>query len=159
MDVGTGGGFPGLPLAICCPNVHFLLVDSIGKKIKVVGDMAAKLGLQNVTARHTNVKEVKEKFHYITGRSVTAMPRFVGWVQDKFLTSNEAEGARKVETGILYIKGGVSEENQEEDLGGWVPTERYKISELIGGGVYDGDKSVLHFSVADLQRGIKRKRP
>eukprot|EP00624_Nannochloropsis_granulata_P004024 evm.model.NODE_30218_length_33705_cov_28.284647.11 len=67
MDVGTGGGFPGLPLAICCPHVHFWLVDSIGKKVKVVGDMAARLGLKNVTARHTRVEEVREKFHYITG--------------------------------------------------------------------------------------------
>ncbi|GAB5030455.1 16s rrna methyltransferase [Nannochloropsis oceanica] len=161
MDVGTGGGFPGLPLAICCPHVHFWLVDSIGKKVKVVGDMAARLGLKNVTAWHTRVEEVREKFHYITGRSVTAMPRFVGWVQDKFIVPSAAaeavaaavEGEMTPSRGILYIKGGINEENQEEDLGGWAPTARYPISELIGGGVYEGDKSVLHFSVQDLQRG------
>lgn len=164
MDVGTGGGFPGLPLAICCPHVQFLLVDSIGKKVKVVADMAARLGLKNVAARHTRVEEVREKFTFITGRSVTAMPRFVGWVQDKFAhtpvpPNHQGSGAGQVpQAGILYIKGGISDENQEEDLGGWVPTERYTITELIGGGVYEGDKSVLHFSVQDLQRGPKRKK-
>lgn len=128
MDVGTGGGFPGLPLAICCPKVRFLLVDSIRKKINVVSDMARRLGLANVEARHTRVEEVREKFHFITGRSVTAMPRFVGWVQGKFVWEALAASAALpgVETGagggdgegirggILYIKGGVGEDVKDQ---------------------------------------------
>lgn len=153
MDVGTGGGFPGLPLAICCPQVKFWLVDSIGKKVRVVGDMAVRLGLQNVRVRHTRVEEVRERFNFVTGRSVTAMPRFVGWVKDKLHAAPSAPSKGFPDDGILYIKGGVSDETQEEDLGGWMPTARYPIGELIGGDVYDGDKSVLHFSVQDLRRG------
>ncbi len=172
MDVGTGGGFPGLPLAICCPQVRFLLVDSIGKKIRVVADMARRLGLTNVEARHTRVEMVTERFNFVTGRSVTAMPRFVGWVQQKFVGEPLAASAAlpglmgvgadpggDIRGGILYIKGGVGEDVKEqvEDLGGWVPTSRFPITALIGGGprVYDGDKAVLHFDLDCLRKGPK----
>jgi 16S rRNA (guanine527-N7)-methyltransferase len=165
MDVGTGGGFPGLPLAIACPHVRFLLVDSIGKKIRVVADMARRLGLSNVEARHTRVEEVRERFHFVTGRSVTAMARFVGWVQAKFVAEPLAASAAlpgvgaEIRGGILYIKGGIGEDvkDQVEDLGGWVPTGRFPITQLIGGGprVYDGDKAVLHFDLDCLRKGPK----
>ena len=77
LDVGTGGGFPGIPLAILFPEVHFYLVDSIGKKIKVVNEVAAALGLKNVTAEQVRVESMSEKFDFIVSRAVTAFPAFV----------------------------------------------------------------------------------
>lgn len=107
MDVGTGGGFPGIPLAILYPEVDFLLVDSIGKKIKVVEEVVKFLGLTNVRTLHKRAEEVPEKFNYIVSRAVTQMPVFMSWIKDKFLTShNEIKN-----NGVLYLKGGdLSEE-------------------------------------------------
>jgi 16S rRNA (guanine527-N7)-methyltransferase len=123
--------------------------------------MAKRLGLNNVTARQARAEEVRDRFNFITGRSVTAMPRFVGWVHDKLVplpeAGAEAEG-RMPRGGILYIKGGITEENQVEDLGGFVPTARYAIKEMLGEGIYDGDKAVLHFTPDDIRRGMLRAR-
>jgi 16S rRNA (guanine527-N7)-methyltransferase len=103
MDVGTGGGFPGIPLAILFPDTHFHLVDSIGKKIKVVKEVASGLGLKNVSAEHERAEKVNDKFNYIVSRAVTEFPEFYNWVKDKFLKNNKGESPPH---GIFYLKGG-----------------------------------------------------
>jgi len=102
MDVGTGGGFPGIPLAILFPESNFLLVDSIGKKIKVVEEVASALGLKNVRTKHDRVENINEKFEFIVSRAVTDFNEFYNWVKKKF--SNKQFNT--FENGILYLKGG-----------------------------------------------------
>jgi 16S rRNA (guanine527-N7)-methyltransferase len=102
LDIGTGGGFPGIPLAILFPQCDFLLVDSIGKKIKVVNEVTQALGLTNVRAIHELAENVKEQFHFIVSRAVTAMPTFMKWTKGKFLKENN----NQMKNGILYLKGG-----------------------------------------------------
>jgi 16S rRNA (guanine527-N7)-methyltransferase len=102
LDVGTGGGFPGIPLAILFPACHFILIDSIGKKIKVVQDIAEKLGLDNVTAIQTRVEEVKETFDFVVSRAVTSFPDFVAMVRKNI--SKTQKNSRP--NGIIYLKGG-----------------------------------------------------
>lgn len=102
LDVGTGGGFPGIPLAILFPNVQFTLVDSIGKKINVVKGVAESLELRNVTAYHIRAEQLKEKFHFVVSRAVTQMPVFLTWLRGKF----EKEQFNPKHNGVLYLKGG-----------------------------------------------------
>ena len=106
LDVGTGGGFPGIPLAIMFPEVDFFLVDSIGKKIKLVEGVAGALGLKNVTARQVRVETMKEKFDFIVSRAVTAFPAFVSLTRNRIRESSFNDLAN----GILYLKGGDFEE-------------------------------------------------
>ena len=102
LDVGTGGGFPGIPLAIMFPKTHFHLIDSIGKKLKVVDAVVAALALKNVTTEHGRAEKVKGKFDFIVSRAVTSMPEFVGWVRNKV----RKDSFHEIENGILYLKGG-----------------------------------------------------
>lgn len=102
MDVGTGGGFPGIPLAIMFPEVQFYLIDSIGKKIKVVQEVAQALGLKNVRAEQIRAEEVKGTFDFIVSRAVTAFPDFVKLIRNKISTDNR----NVLENGLLYLKGG-----------------------------------------------------
>jgi len=102
LDIGTGGGFPGIPLAILFPNTQFHLVDSIGKKIKVVTEVAKALDLKNVRATHARAEDVKEQFDFIVSRAVTAMPQFMPWTKGKFLKRS----INPLNNGILYLKGG-----------------------------------------------------
>ncbi|WP_430906251.1 16S rRNA (guanine(527)-N(7))-methyltransferase RsmG [Maribacter sp. 2-571] len=107
LDVGTGGGFPGIPLAIMFPEVHFTLVDSIGKKIKVVNEVVNGLELKNVFAINARVEELKEQFDFIVSRAVAPMPTFTRWTKGKI--KKTAVHSRR--NGILYLKGGdLSEE-------------------------------------------------
>ena len=106
LDVGTGGGFPGIPLAILFPECEFHLVDSVGKKIKVVNAVAESLGLKNVKAEQVRAEELKEKFHFVVSRAVTDLPEFQKWVKNKFLPENFNE----LPNGTLYLRG-------EGDLG------------------------------------------
>ena len=106
LDVGTGGGFPGIPLAICFPETSFLLVDSIGKKIKVVNEIALALKLGNLQAKHARVEEVKQKFDFVVSRAVTAFPRFVDMVRPRVASHSNND----LPNGILYLKGGDFEE-------------------------------------------------
>lgn len=101
MDVGTGGGFPGIPLAIMFPDCDFFLVDSIGKKINVVKEVAAELGLENIEAEQIRAEEVDYSFDFIVSRAVTALPEFVGWVKGHIARGGE----NPLQNGILYLKG------------------------------------------------------
>lgn len=106
LDVGTGGGFPGIPLAIMFPDARFYLIDSIGKKIKVVQDVIAQLDLKNCRAEQIRAEQVEGDFDFIVSRAVTALPEFVGWVRGKVSKTNY----HKLRNGILYLKGGDLEE-------------------------------------------------
>lgn len=102
LDLGTGGGFPGIPLAILFPKVHFHLVDSIGKKIKVVEGVKEALQLSNVTATHKRAEEVKQKYDFVISRAVTHIDKFLPWVGNKFYPKQK----NAYPNGIFYLKGG-----------------------------------------------------
>ncbi|HRB70618.1 16S rRNA (guanine(527)-N(7))-methyltransferase RsmG [Flavobacterium sp. WV_118_3] len=134
MDVGTGGGFPGIPLAILYPEVDFYLIDVIAKKIRVVNEVATALGLQNVKAEQMRAENVKEEFDFIVSRAVTNMPDFVKWVKDKVKKKQNHE----LKNGILYLKGGdLTEELQDfpkatqYDLADYFKTEFFETKKVV----------------------------
>ncbi|MFC4688418.1 16S rRNA (guanine(527)-N(7))-methyltransferase RsmG [Epilithonimonas pallida] len=133
LDIGTGGGFPGIPLAILFPNVHFTLVDSIGKKITVVKGVAESLGLKNVTAYHMRAEQLKEKFHFVVSRAVTQMPVFLTWLRGKF----EKEQINPKHNGVLYLKGG----DLAEELAG-LKCEIFNLKNYFEGEFFDTKKVV-----------------
>ena len=102
LDVGTGGGFPGVPLAILFPEAKFHLVDSIGKKITVVREVSQALGLRNLTAEQARAEELKRKYDFIVSRAVTQMKEFYSWVNNKV----KSKSLHSLDNGILYLKGG-----------------------------------------------------
>ncbi len=102
LDVGTGGGFPGIPLAILFPECQFHLVDSIGKKIKVVQEVARGVGLTNVTAQQARAEQLPDTYDFVVSRAVTQMKEFYGWVKDKINKPYQHD----LRNGILYLKGG-----------------------------------------------------
>ncbi|MDB5021022.1 MAG: methyltransferase GidB [Pedobacter sp.] len=124
LDVGTGGGFPGIPLAILFPETSFHLVDSIGKKIKVVTEVATALGLQNVKASHLRAEQVNEKFDFVVSRAVTRLVDFYPWVQGKFNKNSK----NAIANGILYLKGGDLMEEIEESR---LKAELYPLSDYF----------------------------
>ena len=110
LDIGTGGGFPGIPLAIMFPETHFHLVDSIGKKITVVKDVVKQLKLTNVEAQQARAEELVRKYDFVISRAVTRMATFYPWVKNKI----RKEDINEYPNGILYLKGGEVDEELEE---------------------------------------------
>ena len=138
LDIGTGGGFPGIPLAIMFPQCNFHLVDSIGKKIKVVKDVVEQLGLKNVTAEQIRAEQLNQSFDFIVSRAVTALPKFLGWTKNKI---KKKKGFNTLPNGILYLKGGDFTKELEE-----TPKKAtlYPISEYFKEEFFE-TKFVVHF--------------
>lgn len=135
LDIGTGGGFPGIPLAILYPETNFLLVDSIGKKIKVVNGVANELGLKNVKAEHLRAEKVKGEFDFIVSRAVTNMNDFVKWTRKKIAKKSNHE----LKNGILYLKGG----DLTEELANFPKATLYNLSDFFEEDFFE-TKKVVH---------------
>ncbi|MFD2516523.1 16S rRNA (guanine(527)-N(7))-methyltransferase RsmG [Salinimicrobium flavum] len=135
LDVGTGGGFPGIPLAILFPETSFRLVDSIGKKIKVVNEVSEGLHLKNVVTTNSRVEEIDGHFDFIVSRAVAAMPTFVHWVKGKIAKENRHE----LKNGILYLKGG----DLTEELADYPKATTYNLSDYFEEEFFD-TKKVVH---------------
>ncbi|SKB38830.1 16S rRNA (guanine(527)-N(7))-methyltransferase RsmG [Daejeonella lutea] len=113
LDVGTGGGFPGIPLAILFPDTHFHLVDSIGKKVKVVNEVALASDLKNLVSTHARAEQINDKFNFVVSRAVTRLSEFYPWIKGKFLK----DSVNDIQNGILYLKGGdLTDEIKESKL-------------------------------------------
>ena len=125
MDVGCGGGFPSVPLAILFPNVQFTSVDSIGKKITVVKGVCEAVGITNLKAINDRVENIPEKFDFVISRAVTDMATFVGWVWKKI---ERGEGKGTLPNGILYLKGGDLDAELSQTK---MPWTRYNISDYF----------------------------
>ena len=135
MDVGTGGGFPGIPLAIMFPKTNFHLIDAIGKKIKVVDAVVEALQLKNVTTQHGRAEKVKGKFDFIVSRAVTNMPDFVSWTRNKI----RKDSYHEIENGILYLKGG----DLTEELKPFPDTYIYELPDYFDDEFFE-TKKVVH---------------
>ncbi len=135
LDVGTGGGFPGIPLAILFPETRFYLIDVIAKKIKVVQAVAESLGLKNVKAEQIRAENVKGDFDFIVSRAVTNMPDFVSWVKTKIKKQHKHE----LKNGILYLKGG----DLTEELAAFPKATLYNLADFFEDEFFE-TKKVVH---------------
>jgi 16S rRNA (guanine527-N7)-methyltransferase len=138
LDVGTGGGFPGIPLAILYPETQFHLVDSIGKKIKVVNEVVEGLGLENVKTTHGRVEEVKDTYDFIVSRAVAHMETFVGWTKGRIAKKQNHE----LKNGILYLKGG----DLSEELVKYTSANIYELSAYFDEPFFE-TKKVVHLGM------------
>lgn len=138
MDVGTGGGFPGIPLAILFPETDFYLIDVIAKKIKVVQEVANGLGLKNVKAEQKRAETVNKEFDFIVSRAVTNMPDFVVWVRGKIKKDQNHD----LPNGILYLKGG----DLTEELSVFQRTTLYNLSDFFEDEFFE-TKKVVHLAM------------
>ena len=135
LDVGTGGGFPGVPLAIMFPNCQFHLVDSINKKLKVINAVSEALDLTNVRTTHSRVEVINETYDFIVSRAVTAMPEFTKWVKGKTAKKQRNE----LKNGILYLKGG----DLTEELKQYTTVKAYLLSDYFEEDFFE-TKKVIH---------------
>lgn len=135
LDVGTGGGFPGIPLAILFPETNFHLVDSIGKKIKVVEEVAAGLGLENVQITNARAETITGQYDFIVSRAVAQMETFVHWVKGRVAKKSRHE----LKNGILYLKGG----DLSEELAGFPKATVYPLQDFFKEDFFE-TKSVVH---------------
>ncbi|TNJ44651.1 16S rRNA (guanine(527)-N(7))-methyltransferase RsmG [Tamlana fucoidanivorans] len=135
LDVGTGGGFPGVPLAILYPECSFHLVDSIAKKLKVVNEVVEGLGLTNVKTTHSRVEDIDDTYDFIVSRAVAIMPTFVHWVKGKIAKKQQHE----LKNGILYLKGG----DLSEELKDYKAASIYHLSNYYAEDFFD-TKQVVH---------------
>jgi 16S rRNA (guanine527-N7)-methyltransferase len=135
LDVGTGGGFPGIPLAILFPETQFYLVDSIGKKIKVVTEVAKAIGLENLKAEHNRAEQVAGKFDFVVSRAVTQLKDFYPWVKNKF--NNQSKN--KLPNGILYLKGGDLEQEIAESK---LSVQQFQLSEFFNEEFFETKKVI-----------------
>ncbi len=145
LDVGTGGGLPGLPMAICYPQAKFTLIDSIAKKVRVVQSIADKLSLKNVFAEQVRAEVFKTKFDFVTGRAVKNLPEFLSWIQNNLEKGNQ----HSLPNGVIYWKGG-SIEAELNPLG-----VQYKILvdlEKVLNDSYFNDKFIIHIKAEALKR-------
>ena len=138
LDVGTGGGFPGIPLAILFPECDFHLVDSIAKKLKVVNEVVEGLGLDNVKTTHSRVEDINDTYDFIISRAVAAMPTFVHWIKGKV----KKQYNNDLKNGILYLKGG----DLTEELQDYRTATIYNISDYYSEAFYD-TKKVVHLPI------------
>ena len=138
MDVGTGGGFPGVPLAILFPDVQFHLVDSIGKKIKVVNEVVQGLGIDNVKTSHSRVEDIDEHYDFIVSRAVAHMETFVRWTKGKI----KKKSLHALKNGILYLKGG----DLTEELQNFPKATIYDLSDYFSEDFYE-TKKVVHLPI------------
>ena len=136
LDIGTGGGFPGIPLAILFPKVDFLLVDSIGKKIKVVNEVSNAIGLTNIRTLHERAENIKETFDFVVSRAVINMTDFKRWVKGKFNNTHN----NTLNNGILYLKGG----DLSDELRGMSHT-KHEIADLFEEEFFE-TKKVIYIS-------------
>lgn len=139
LDIGTGGGFPGIPLAILYPETEFHLVDSIGKKIKVVKEVAHELKLSNVKASHERAEKIDGKYDFVVSRAVTRFSKFLPWVKGKFKKENN----HQLKNGILYLKGGDLKEELSEVK---YPYKVYDIPAFFNEPFYE-TKKVIHVTM------------
>jgi len=145
LDVGTGGGLPGLPMAICYPQAHFTLIDSIEKKIVVVQDIAKRLNLKNVEARQVRAEQIHKQFDFITGRAVKNLPEYFGWIK-----GNLRRGQRNsLPNGVLYWKGGALE--PELEAIGIRPRKIIDLEKELDDHYFE-QKYILHFDARDVPR-------
>ncbi|NBL63663.1 16S rRNA (guanine(527)-N(7))-methyltransferase RsmG [Flavobacterium sp. NST-5] len=134
LDVGTGGGFPGVPLAILFPETNFYLIDVIAKKIKVVQAIADALELKNIRAEQKRAENVEEKFDFIVSRAVTNMPDFYSWIKNKIKKENRHE----FHNGILYLKGG----DLSQELKDFPKNVQFPISDFFDNEFFETKKVV-----------------
>lgn len=135
LDVGTGGGFPGIPLAIMFPEAQFHLVDSIGKKIKVVNGVVESLGIENVTTEQIRAEQLADKYDFVVSRAVTRLPEFVPWVRKNIAKKQ----INAMPNGIIYLKGGDLQEESKpfkryvfiKDLSDYFGEEFFKTKKVV----------------------------
>jgi 16S rRNA (guanine527-N7)-methyltransferase len=135
LDIGTGGGFPGVPLAILFPEVKFHLVDSINKKLKVVNGVAESLGLENIRTTHARAESIKGQYDFIISRAVTTMPDFVGWIKNRVAKKS----VHPIKNGILYLKGG----DLTEELKIYTKASLYDLSDYFEAPFFE-TKKIVH---------------